>query len=126
MELATAREHAMPRLDTDLADLDLDAEGYLRDALAWTPEVAERLARASGLARLTAGHWKVLSCCREASARQRRAPTLAALARLTGITIAELCHLFPFQTAELIARLAGLPRPSAGAPITRGEKGVIR
>ncbi len=103
----------MPEPDADLPDLALDAEGYLVDALAWTPEVAERLARASGLPRLTADHWKVLFCYREASARDRRSPSLATLAELTGIPIAELRRLFPFRTAELVARLAGLPKPSA-------------
>ena len=99
--------------DTDPHDLALDAEGYLVDGLAWTPDVAERLAGDSGLPRLTADHWKVLFCYREANARDRRSPSLASLAQLTGIPIAELRRLFPFRTAELVARLAGLSKPAA-------------
>jgi tRNA 2-thiouridine synthesizing protein E len=99
--------------DAELPDLALDAEGYLVDALAWTPDVAERLAGDSGLPRLTAEHWKVLFCYREAHARERRSPSVAALAELAGIPIAELRRLFPFRTAELVARLAGLSKPAA-------------
>lgn len=103
----------MSRLDLDLPHLALDAEGFLVDELAWTPEVAEDLARACGLPRLTSGHWKVLFCCREASARDGRAPSLANLSRLAGISMAELQDLFPMPTAARVARLAGLPRPPA-------------
>lgn len=103
----------MPNPDHDLSDVALDAEGFLVDGLAWTPELAEKLARASGLPRLTADHWKALSCYREAAARHRQPPTLATLSQLTGIPLAELQHLFPFRSAELIARLAGLRKPSA-------------
>lgn len=104
----------MPNLDDDRPAFALDDEGYLVDGLAWTPEVAEKLARASGLFRLTADHWKVISCYREAAARHRRPPSLAALTQLAGIPLAELQNLFPFHTAELVARLAGSRKPSGG------------
>lgn len=121
----------MTRLDLDLPHVALDAEGFLVDELAWTPEVAEDLARASGLARLTPGHWKVLFCCREASARDGRAPSLANLSRLAGMAPAELRELFPTRTEALVARIAGLPRPllsvagSWNSPIEE-NKGVVR
>ena len=105
--------------------IDLDADGHLADPLTWTPEVAEELGRASGLERLTAAHWKVLSCCREAQAREGRTPPLARLARLAGMPLEALRELFPVRTEALVARLAGLPRPrpfdAARSPISPEE-----
>jgi len=118
-------------LDLDLPHAALDAEGFLVDELAWTPALAEELARASGLARLTPGHWKIVICCREASARDGRAPSIATLSRLAGISLAELQNLFPMPTASLVARIAGLPRPLLPAadswkhPLEE-NKGVVR
>lgn len=105
----------MPRSVVEPPTLVLDAEGRLVDPLAWTPAVAEELARASGLPRLTPAHWKVLSCCREASARDGRAPSLPRLARLAGVSLVELRRLFPIRTGALVARLAGLPAPGPAA-----------
>ncbi len=111
--------------------IDLDADGHLADPLTWTPEVAEELGRASGLERLTAAHWKVLSCCREARAREGRTPSLHRLAQVSGVPVERLRELFPIRTEALIARLAGLPKPSLTAaepPSIRNEEnqGVLR
>jgi len=102
-----------------------DGDGHLADPLAWTPEIAEELGRASGLGRLTAAHWKVLSCCREARAREGRAPSLPRLAQLAGVPVEGLRELFPVRTEALIARLAGLPKPrlsAAETPPIRNEE----
>lgn len=101
----------MPTAHSSRPTVALDADGHLADPLTWTPEVAEELGRASGLERLTAAHWKVLSCCREARAREGRTPSLHRLAQVSGVPVERLRELFPVRTEALIARLAGLPKP---------------
>lgn len=76
----------------------------------WTPELAEILARDSGIA-LGERHWKVLSACREDAARAGRTPELRRIARLSGVDLDELHRLFPQGPETLVARIAGLPRP---------------
>ena len=75
----------MPRRTLSGRDVDVDESGFLVDALAWTPEIAEELARESGLARLTPRHWRVVLCCREAAAREGCAPDLCTVSRLAGL-----------------------------------------
>ncbi|HEX6861344.1 MAG TPA: TusE/DsrC/DsvC family sulfur relay protein [Thermoanaerobaculia bacterium] len=76
----------------------------------WTPELAEALARDSGIV-LDERHWKVLGFCREYAAREGRTPRLRRIARLSGVDLDELHRLFPQRPATLVARIAGLPRP---------------
>ena len=85
-----------------------DPEGFLLDGSEWTPEVAELLARAAGIAVLTDGHWKVLALCREEAARSGRSPDLERLCELSGFDEAELRRLFPGDPARLPIRIAGL------------------
>jgi tRNA 2-thiouridine synthesizing protein E len=116
----------MPRRTLPGRDVEVDESGFLVDALAWTPEIAEELARATGFVGLTPRHWRVLLCCREAAARDGSAPDLCAVSRLAGLPPAELERLFrrpspklsgPFDSFdsgdpfESLTRIAGLPKP---------------
>ena len=62
----------MPRRTLSGRDVEIDESGFLVDALAWTPEIAEELARETGLGGLTPRHWRVVLCCREAAALYRQ------------------------------------------------------
>lgn len=101
----------MPRRTLAGREVDIDDSGYLLDALAWTPEIAEELARESGLEKLTPRHWRVLLCCREAAAREGHSPDLAAVVRLAGLPYLELHRLFRHRPFELMTKIAGLPMP---------------
>lgn len=103
----------MPRSFLPGHEVEIDASGYLVDALDWTPEIAEEIARDSGLGALTPRHWRVLLCCREAVAREGIAPDPAAVARLAGLPFTELDRLFRHRSTELLPRIAGLPKPPA-------------
>ncbi len=93
------------------ARLQVDDEGFLLDRSRWTPEVAELLARNAGIDRLTDKHWKVLSLCREESARGGCLTGAGAISRLAALDEEQLRELFPGDPARLAARIAGLPRP---------------
>jgi TusE/DsrC/DsvC family sulfur relay protein len=90
----------------------VDADGYLTDPLAWTPDVAEAIAREMDLAPLTPAHWKVIASCREAAARDRRPPRLAHLAGLAGMDTARLRALFGRTPEASAFRIAGLGNPA--------------
>lgn len=106
----------------------VDPEGYLRDALAWTPEIAEALARAAGIDRLSAQHWTVLTLFREEVARRGVAPAPHGLAASAGLALADLHRLFAGRPEELVAKIAGQPGPHPSSDprgsSTGGAQGV--
>jgi len=91
--------------------VEVDDGGYLVDPLAWTPEVAEALAREAGIDRLTAAHWTVLSAYREALARHGEPPALHGLAVAAGLALGDLHRLFAGRPDELVGKIAGRPHP---------------
>jgi tRNA 2-thiouridine synthesizing protein E len=101
----------MPRRTLPGREIEIDDSGFLVDSLAWTPEIAEQMARESGLEELSPRHWRVLLCCREAAARARHSPDLGTVVRLAGLPILELHRLFRQRPFELMTKLAGLPKP---------------
>lgn len=102
----------MPTPAHDGRLVQLDAKGFLVDSSEWTPDLAEILARRSGIPSLTERHWRVLTCCREDAARTGRIPTLHRLIGLTGVSLVELYRLFPPTPETLVVQIAGLPEPS--------------
>lgn len=103
----------MPRRHLPGRDVELDESGFLLDSLAWTPEIAEEMARETGVGALTPRHWRVVLCCREAAARDGLAPDLSSVAQLAGLSLSELDRLFRPRPFELMTKLAGLPKPPA-------------
>ncbi len=101
----------MPRRTLPGREVEVDERGFLVDSFAWTPEIAEEMARESGLGTLTPRHWRVVLCCREAAARTGRAPDLFSVVRLAGLPLAELDRLFRHRALELMTKIAGLPKP---------------
>jgi tRNA 2-thiouridine synthesizing protein E len=101
----------MPRRTLAGCAVEVDESGFLVDSFAWTPEIAEEMARESGLGTLTPRHWRVVLCCREAAARAGHAPDLFSVVRLAGLPLAELDRLFRHRPLQLMSKIAGLPRP---------------
>ena len=106
-----------PKRTLPSSDVEVDESGFLCDALEWTPEIAEQIARECGLSMLGPRHWRVLLCCREEVAREGLAPDLASVARLTRLPLAELDLLFGHRAFDLLPRIAGLPRPAKSTKV---------
>ena len=77
------------------------------DAL-WTPDAAEAVASAEGLA-LTERHWCVIASARELIARTECNLSLDDVSATCGMSLDELRQLFPGAAEDLLARLAGAP-----------------
>jgi tRNA 2-thiouridine synthesizing protein E len=95
-----------------------DREGYLKHLEDWTPEVANTLASGLGI-ELTEAHWRVIHIVRAFHAKTEVAPAMRPLVKIVktelgpehGNSIA-LHLLFPGSPAKVIAKIAGLPRPT--------------
>jgi len=92
--------------------INVNDEGFLLDSTQWTPEVAEDIARETGV-NLGDTHWKVIGFCREDAAREGQSPGVRRIAKLSGVGMKELYELFPKGPGKLAARIAGLPKPTA-------------
>jgi tRNA 2-thiouridine synthesizing protein E len=91
--------------------LELDAEGFLRDATQWNEGVAEMIARENGIPALTEDHWKVIRFMRDAWFANGTAPSIRSLGKESGVDVKTLYKLFPKGPAKLAARIAGIPKP---------------
>lgn len=92
-------------------EIYFDNEGFLWDPRDWDEDVAEVLARESGLGELTGLHWNVLRFLREFYLRNGRAPLNRQLKEGTGLSILEIESLFPGGIRTGARRFAGLPNP---------------
>jgi TusE/DsrC/DsvC family sulfur relay protein len=91
----------------------LDCEGFLNDTNFWTTDVAERLAKDSSTAEfgLTDKHWEVILFVRDFYLKYDRGPESVKVARHCGITMEEMCKLFPCGFLKEAYKIAGLPNP---------------
>lgn len=94
-------------------------EGFLEDALAWTPEVAQAIAAEDSI-ELSQNHWEIIEFLRafykqhEVSPPSNRLFVKAvkeAFGEEKGNSI-YLMQLFPGTPAKTACRIAGLPRPT--------------
>ena len=98
MSTITIAEHA----------IDVDGEGFLTDPAQWSEQVAEEIARESGIAELTDRHWLVVRFMRERYLSTGAAPSIRSLGKESGVPVKELYQLFPKGPGKLAARIAGL------------------
>ena len=95
---------------TTLADVQLDADGFLANADDWTPEIAEAFAKEAEI-QLTDRHWEVINFCRKDFAEKGTAPTVRRITKVAGVPTKEMYQLFPGGPGVLAARISGLPKP---------------
>lgn len=93
------------------ASVAFDADGFMVDANAWTPEIGKALAAREGM-QLTERHWVVLNYCRAEWKAKGEAPTLRAITKNTDVNTKELYQLFPGGPGKLAAKVAGLKKPT--------------
>jgi tRNA 2-thiouridine synthesizing protein E len=94
-----------------LATVSRNEEGFMDDANAWTPEIAEVIAQEEGIEELTEAHWQVINFCREHATESGASPTLRQITSGTDVTTKELFKLFPKGPAKKVSKIAGLGKP---------------
>ena len=94
-----------------------DKEGFLRALSDWSPEVAEQIASAEGIA-LGPQHREVLQLLREYYREFDSSPAMRPLVKYCALKLGAdkgksiyLLSLFPGSPAKLGSKIAGLPKP---------------
>lgn len=108
----------MPGSDpVDIASPAVDAEGFLRDLDAWSPEAARMIAARENIA-LTPVHWEIIDLVRRYYERYDSAPSMRPLVKCCALELGKekgsslyLLRLFPGSPAKLASKIAGLPKP---------------
>ncbi|HEY5679216.1 MAG TPA: TusE/DsrC/DsvC family sulfur relay protein [Pseudomonadales bacterium] len=100
------------------ASIETDKEGYLVDLADWSEAVAEQLAANEGIS-LTDDHWALIQIIRAFYDQFEVSPAMRVLVKHTREQLGEekgnsiyLLKLFPGSPAKLLAKIAGLPRPT--------------
>ena len=95
-----------------------DDEGYLVNLADWSPRVAEQIAKEAQL-ELLADHWELIELVRDFHERTDVVPAMRPLVKLVrdnlGAAKGNSLHLnllFPDGAAKLLAKVAGLPKPT--------------
>ena len=98
---------------------ETDSDGHLKDLRDWSDDVADEIARREGLVELTAEHWSVVRLARSFYERTGVVPAMRPLVKLVTEHLGSvngnslfLLRLFPGSPARLVAKIAGLPRPT--------------
>lgn len=94
-----------------LDTVKFDAEGFMVDPKAWTPQIGEAIAQSLGLA-LTERHWIVINFARKEFESTGQAPTLRRITKATPVDTKEIYSLFPGGPAKVAAKIAGLGKPT--------------
>jgi tRNA 2-thiouridine synthesizing protein E len=94
-----------------LETVEFDADGFMVDPNAWTPEIAEAIADGVGIT-LTDRHWIVINFARQEFETNGEAPTLRRITKTTDVNTKELYQLFPKGPAKTAARISGLGKPT--------------
>lgn len=92
-------------------NLELDADGHLRNLNDWNETIALDIAQEEGIPVLTERHWLVINYMRKEYQAHGDAPSIRKLTKESGVDTKELYALFPKGPAKKAARIAGLPKP---------------
>jgi tRNA 2-thiouridine synthesizing protein E len=95
-----------------------DKEGYLLDLQQWSEALATQLAEEEGIS-LTGEHWELIRLIRSFHATYEVSPAMRVLVKQVRRELGEdkgnsvyLLQLFPGSPAKILAKIAGLPRPT--------------
>ena len=100
-------------MDTEILNEEqLDNDGFLKEMINWSHEMAEELAERNDLGPLTDEHWRIIDFVRKYYVENGEGPPVVKIGKDLGMKPSEICTLFPCGAARGAFRLAGLPRPA--------------
>ena len=94
-------------------EVERDNEGFLIHSEQWNEELAQELARESGIGELTPRHWVVIKSMRGAFLDHGSLPWVQMLSKVSAIPSEQLYQLFPHSPSRLVTKIAGIPKNRA-------------
>ena len=101
-----------------MPDIQLNSDGHLADYSGWNKLVGEELAKTEGIT-LTASHWEIIYLIQDFYKKTDTVPESRPLSNLISTKLDKeksrsiyLMKLFGGTPAKVIAKIAGLPKPT--------------
>ena len=101
-----------------MPDIQLNSDGHLVDYSFWNKLVGEELAKSEGIT-LTASHWEIIYLIQDFYKETDTVPESRPLSNLISTKLDKeksrsvyLMELFGGTPAKVIAKIAGLPKPT--------------
>ncbi len=95
----------------NLAEVEVNADGYLKNMKDWTPELAQEIASKENI-QLTEKHFEVLNWL-----RTKQAESVPLSIRKVGnsgiVDIKQFYALFPGGPLKISSKVAGIPKPAS-------------
>ncbi len=100
--------------DINTNEQGFNCNDFLSDGDFWSEDIAEKLAKSVEIAvyGLTPAHWKVIRYVREYYEQYGKGPEAVKVAKQCGLSMTNLCNLFPCGLVRGAYKAAGLPRPA--------------
>lgn len=89
-----------------------DDDGFLKTMSEWNPAIAQVLAEKNDIGPLSDEHWLVIEYVKDYYEKYATGPPVVKISQATGLSMEEICDLFPCGVVRGAYRLAGLPRPA--------------
>ena len=104
-------------MHTNTSNIELDADGFLKDLTLWNESVARQLALQDDLS-LTEAHFEIIYLLRGFYQQHQVAPANRPFVKMVKLAFGPdkgnsiyLMTLFPQSPAKLAAKISGLPKP---------------
>lgn len=101
----------METLEKTLANIEVNAEGYLKNMNDWTPDIAREIAAKEKI-QLTDKHFEVINWL-----RAKQAEGTALSMRKVGasglVDLKQFYALFPGGPLKISSKIAGIPKPAS-------------
>lgn len=101
----------METLTYNGTQIEVNAEGYLKDMNQWTPELAHEMATKEGI-ELTEKHFEVLNWLRTKQA-EGTALSIRKIGNSGLVDIKQFYALFPGGPLKISSKIAGIPKPAS-------------
>jgi tRNA 2-thiouridine synthesizing protein E len=105
------RGRTMTQEDGITLEASRDEDGFLKTMASWNPSTAEAFAKEHDIGPLTDAHWRVIEFVQWYYKTYGSGPPAIRVHQETGLSLTEICDLFPCGMVKGAYRLAGLPRP---------------
>jgi tRNA 2-thiouridine synthesizing protein E len=110
-EIQEGGDESMEAQVSQITGAELNADGFLVQLSQWDSKTAEELAKANGIWPLTEYHWMIIEFVQRYYKEHNTGPPVVRISEATGLSMRQICELFPCGVVKGAYRLAGLPRP---------------
>lgn len=93
-------------------EVEVNDEGFMKDASKWTPDMAPELAKEIDI-ELTDEHWMIVNYIRKVHDETGKIPTIRRMKKAGNIDVKLLYKLFPNGPLKKAALIAGLGKPES-------------